>query len=72
MSSPTVSLVPVRLRPRLTLDECAALARVTTRTIRTWIAAGKFPGPVTCSGRLRFDPEQVERALSAARPPVAS
>jgi len=37
-----------------TLDEVAAMMKASTRTIRRWIDAGKFPRPLPLPGQLRF------------------
>jgi DNA-binding transcriptional MerR regulator len=61
---------PAPAAPRyLLIGELAEMLRVTTRTVRNWVRAGKLPPPISPAGGSRngskrlWDPESVRRAL---------
>jgi excisionase family DNA binding protein len=55
-ASPTVTQVPARL---LTIKEAAGRARVSTRTVRRWIAAKLLQAHRTPTGFVRIDPQEL-------------
>jgi len=47
--------------PPLTIDQAAALARVSRRTVYTWLRSGKLPYVRTPGGAVRITPADLFR-----------
>lgn len=52
----------------LTIHDCAALVKVRPRTIRDWVALGRFPDPTINEPRCkRWHPDRVRHFLQTGR-----
>jgi predicted DNA-binding transcriptional regulator AlpA len=63
----TSTVLPPGLPHLLTLEEVARVFRTSTRSVRKWINAGRFPQPVKVGRRLLWTTSTIA-ALAGQRP----